>query len=400
MTLSRRAFLAALAATSNATVAHAQRTAAPVDEALFALAGSCILGGSRERMLHPTLASMLGRGALAGIIVGSENVRNLTELRATLDAVRARVGSAAPPALVAADQEGGSVSHLSPMLPRMPSIHELGTLDDVALTERWGAAMGAELRRAGVNLDLAPVLDVRTNPRNMVVHLRTFGARPELVARHARPMVNGLLGAGVLTCVKHFPGHGDTALDSHQGLPRVAHDITRLEAVELVPFREVMALTPAVMLAHVVYAGVDAAYPATLSRAVAHGVLRERLGFRGVTVSDDLEMSAIRSNWGVSAGAVRSMEAGCDLLLIAHSPHIAIETARIMARRAADNDAFRARLEEAAGRVRALRERVLQPVPAGAVTDTAARVMREMARRAPPRRSPQRAVDPTRARPR
>ncbi len=120
MTLSRRAFLAALAATSNATVAHAQRTAAPVDEALFALAGSCILGGSRERMLHPTLASMLGRGALAGIIVGSENVRNLTELRATLDAVRARVGSAAPPALVAADQEGGSVSHLSPMLPRMP----------------------------------------------------------------------------------------------------------------------------------------------------------------------------------------------------------------------------------------------------------------------------------------
>ncbi len=399
MTLSRRTFLAALAAASNASHSLAQGRQAPVDEALFALAGSCILAGSRAPMLHPTLASMLARGALAGVIIAAENSRNRAELRAIVEAIRSRTPAGAPPALVAADQEGGAVSHLSPTLPRMPSVNQLGLIDDPALTERWGAAMGAELRRAGVNLDLAPVLDVRTNPRNMVVHLRTFGSRPEVVARHARPVISGLLGAGVLACAKHFPGHGDTAVDSHQGLPRVAHDIARLEAVELVPFREVVTLTPAVMLAHVVYSGVDAERPATLSRAIAHGVLRERLGFAGVAISDDLEMSAIRARWGVTAGAVRSMEAGCDLLLIAHTPALAIETARIMARRAADDAPFRARLEEAAGRVRAMRSRVGQPLAEGAVTDNAAHVIREVARRELTlgRRSPTRGRDPTRA---
>lgn len=401
MTLSRRTFLAALATSSTATIALAQGRQAPVDESLFALAGSCILAGSRAPLLHPTLASMLGRGALAGVIIAAENARNRAELRANVEAIQGRTPAGAPPFFIAADQEGGAVSHLSPTLPRMPSVSELGRIDDTALTERWGAAMGRELRRVGVNFDLAPVLDVRTNPRNMVVHMRTFGTRPDVVARHARPVISGLLGAGILACAKHFPGHGDTAVDSHQGLPRVAHDIARLEAVELVPFREVMNLTPAVMLAHVVYSGVDAERPATLSRAIAHGVLRERLGFQGVAISDDLEMSAIRARWGVTAGAMRSMEAGCDLLLIAHTPGLALETARNMARRAADDAPFRARLEEAAGRVRAMRARIGQAIPEGAVTDDAAHVIREVARRGLSlgRRAPTRALDPTRATP-
>ncbi len=399
MSLSRRSFLASLAALPAAAVAQAPGRGAPVDDALVRLAGSCILGGSRAPLLHPTLASMLSRGALAGVLVASENFDTAWGLRAITDAVRAHTPEGAAPALVAADQEGGTVSHLSPVLPRMPSVHELGVVDDPSLTERWGAAMGADLRRAGVNFNLAPVLDVRTNPRNMVVFLRTFGTRPEVVARHARPIVSGMLGAGVLACAKHFPGHGDTATDSHQGLPRVSHDLARLESVELVPFREVMDLAPAVMLAHVVYAGVDGARPATLSRAIAHGLLRERMGFRGVAVSDDLEMAAIRANWGVSAGAVRAMEAGCDLLIIAHTPGFALEAARAMARRAADDEAFRERLEEASGRVRAMRERLTQPVPEGAVRDTSARVIREVARRTLARgRRPRRAApDPTRA---
>ena len=398
MPLTRRTFIASLAAASHASIALAQGAQGPVDAGLFALAGSCILAGSRAPMLHPTLASMLGRGALAGVIIAAENSRNRAELNAIVQAIRTRTPADAPPALIAADQEGGAVSHLSPTLPRMPSEAQLGLIDDTALTERWGAAMGAELRRAGVNLDLAPVLDVRTNPRNMVVHLRVFGSRPEVVARHARPVISGLLGAGVLACAKHFPGHGDTAVDSHYGLPRVAHDIARLESVELVPFREVIALTPAVMLAHVVYSGVDAERPATLSRAIAHGILRERMSFEGVAISDDLEMSAIRARWGVTQGAMRSMEAGCDLLLIAHTPALAIETARAMARRAADDTAFRTRLEEASRRVRAMRERAREAPREGAVTDTSAHVLREVARReiAAGRRSPQQGRDPTR----
>ncbi len=402
MTLSRRAFFASLAASSGAAVAHAQTREAPVDEGLFQLAGRCILAGSRAPQLHPTLAQMLERNALGGVLVAGENARTSASLRALVDGVRVRTPAGDPPVLIAADQEGGTVSHLSPVLPRMPSVHELGAIDDTALTTRWGAAMGADLRRVGVNFDLAPVLDVRTNPRNMVVHMRTFGERVDVVTRHARPVLEGLLGAGVLACVKHFPGHGDTAVDSHYGLPRVAHTMARLDAVELVPFRAVMNLTPAVMLAHVVYAGVDAERPASLSRAIAHGLLRERMNFTGAAVTDDLEMSAIRSHWGVSAGAVMAMEAGCDLLTIAHSPHIAMETARIMARRASQNRAFRTRLEEAAGRVHALRTQLTRPVPSNAVQATVWDVLREVGHltRARDRRAARNAVDPTRAAPR
>jgi beta-N-acetylhexosaminidase len=379
MKLSRRFFFAAMGSVAYKSLAWAQRV--PTDDPLFRLAGSCILAGSRAPELHPVLARLLEADALGGVLVSGENIRRRGSLRRTIESIGTHTPAGVPPCLVAADQEGGTVSHLSPLLPHMPSLHNLGLLDDPALTQRWGAAMGRSLREVGVNFDLAPVLDVRTNPENMVVHLRTFGSRPEVVARHAKPVVRGLMGAGVLACAKHFPGHGATTVDSHQGLPIVQHDIARLEAVELVPFREVIEEIPAVMLAHVVYAGVDSQRPATLSRAIAHGVLRERLHFEGVAVSDDLEMSAIRRHWGVPTGAVRSMEAGCDLLIIAHTPPVALEAIRAMARRAAEDTQFRARLEEASQRVRALKERAAAPVPPGATREDAGRVIRDILRR-------------------
>ncbi len=397
MSLSRRALLASLAALPATTLAQTRDPFAGdgLDEGLVRLAGRCVLAGSRAPQLHPTLAALVARSCLGGVLVSGENFRNAAMLDATLEGVRARTPEGDPPVLLAADQEGGIVSHLSPVLLRMPSITSLGDIDDTALTERWGRAMGSMLRRVGVNLDLAPVLDVRTNRANMVVHMRTFSSRPEVAARHARPAVTSMLEAGVLPCAKHFPGHGDTAVDSHHGLPRVAHDLARLEAVELTPFRAVADLVPAIMLAHVVYAGVDPARPATLSRPIAHGLLRERLGFRGVAISDDLEMAAIRRGWGVPQGAVRAMEAGCDLLCIAHTPPVMLESIRAMAREARDNPNFRARLEEAAGRVWTMRER-LREVTRSVVNESASGVIREVSRRLATRGARGPARDPTR----
>jgi beta-N-acetylhexosaminidase len=341
---------------------------------------------------------MLAADALGGVLVSGENFTGGSSLASLVNTIRTITVAAAPPCLIAADQEGGSVSHLSPVVPRLPSQNTIGLLNDPALTRRWAVAMGTALTHVGVNFDLAPVLDVRTNSENMVVHLRTFGARPEVVERHARPAIEGLLGAGVLPCVKHFPGHGDTAEDSHRGLPRVPHDVARLDRVELVPFRAVIASVPAVMLAHVVYAGLDDARPATLSRAIATGLLREHLGFTGVAVSDDLEMAAIRRVWGVTEGALQSMEAGCDLLIVAHTPGLAFECATAMATRAARDPAFRTRLEEADARVRALRERLRTP-PAQPERDSVYAVAREVARRNAERgRREERGRDPTRAR--
>jgi beta-N-acetylhexosaminidase len=404
MSLTRRDFLTSLpglALTGAACRAEAQNragtsaNAAPPDE-LVRLAGGCILAGSRMFGLHPILRTMLTRKALGGVLIAHENFSDAATLANLCRDVRNAMPPDEPPPLIAADQEGGTVSHLSPPLPWMPGIPTLGDLDDTDLSERWGQAMGTLLRRTGMNFNLAPVLDVRTNPRNMVVHGRTFGSRPELVARHGPPLIRGLTGAGVLACAKHFPGHGDTREDSHTMLPVVPHGLTRLDAVELVPFRAVATTVPAVMVAHVIYQGIDASRPATLSPTILRDVLRDRVGFGGVAVSDDLEMYAIRHYHGVPEGAVKALEAGCDLVIIAHTPVHARDAAVAMARKAARDSAFRTRLEEAAGRVRRMRAWLQTPLPPNPYAVDPVAVIRETQRRARERgQAPTRAADPT-----
>ncbi len=267
-------------------------------------------------------------------------------------------------------------------LPWLPSLTTLGRIDDVALTRRVGVALGQSLMDVGVNFDLAPVLDVRTNRANNVVLGRVFGDDPQRVARHAVPFIEALRSTGILACAKHFPGHGDTREDSHRGLPRVAHGVERLDAVELVPFRAAASVVPAIMVAHVVYEGIDRQRPATLSRDCAHGLLREHMGYEGVSVSDDLEMTPIRVDYGVAAGAVQSMAAGCDLLTIAHTPAYARSAAHAMAARASVDERYLARLEEAAARVRRMRELLTIPVAVRARREDVPGLLREVRARA------------------
>lgn len=380
--LSRRAALATLAAlttasaTARATTLHAPAPRVVPDE-LLVLAGTCVMTGFYGHAVPGALRSLLRRGAIGGLIVA----RNNFATRGGLVSLCADITSSAPPGsqpLIAADEEGGPVAHLTPPLTAFPSMTTLGTIDDVALTQRVGAAMGSELRAVGVTMDLAPVLDVRTSRQNMVVLNRVFGSDPEKVSRHGRALIDGLLAGGVVPCAKHFPGHGDTAGDSHQTLPHVPHGLARLDAVELVPYRACLAQLPAVMLAHVVYEGVDRTLPASLSRPVIEGVLREHLGFTGVAMSDDMQMAAIRASWSIERASETSMRAGCDLVLVAHNSAFAERAIRHMATLAMDEPAFRARLDVAAGRVRALRATVR---PAGALSNDGPAAAREAAQR-------------------
>lgn len=399
----RRAFLSTFGclALPRAAGAIPRTGAAPpvsaVSAELLRLAGRCVLAGWRGPQMPSALAARIAEGALGGVLVARENLAGPGSLARLAAAVQALVPAGTSPVLVAADQEGGVVSHLSPYLPVMPSQAVLGAIDDVALTARVAAALGRGLREAGINFNLAPVLDVRTNRANTVVLGRVFGNEPAVVARHGVAFVGGLTDAGVLCCAKHFPGHGDTQGDSHAGLPRVAHGAERLAAVEMVPFAAVATTVPAVMLAHVVYAGVEASMPASLSRAHATGLLRDRLGFRGVAVTDDLEMRAIRLRWGVVEGALRAMRAGCDLLTVAHSVGLAGEVVRLLARTAAVDDAFRARLQEAAGRVDAMRAGLAGAgLPVRAQPEPVAALLQEVQSRAAARGSAQRRErDPT-----
>jgi beta-N-acetylhexosaminidase len=198
----------------------------------------------------------------------------------------------------------------------------LGAIGSEEVASEVALATGRELKALGINLNLAPVVDVNNNTANPVIGVRSFGEDPRLVARLGSAMVRGYQGAGVMSCLKHFPGHGDTAVDSHLALPMIPHSLERLETVELVPFRSgIEAGAGSVMIAHVAFPALthDDALPATLSSAIIQGLLREKMEYEGVIVSDCLEMQAISDTFGSELAAVMALQAGIDLVLVSHT---------------------------------------------------------------------------------
>jgi beta-N-acetylhexosaminidase len=262
------------------------------------------------------------------------------------------------------------VQRLQAPLTEWPDMLSVGGADDATLTERVGRAVGDELAALGIGWDFAPVLDVHTNPANPVIGNRAFGTTPEAVATQALAFWRGLRAAGLVGCGKHFPGHGDTRTDSHLELPVVDHDVARLRRIELAPFAAAAAARmEAFMTAHVVYPALDAERPATLSRAILTDLLRGQLGFRGVVVSDDLGMKAVADRYPIEELAVASVRAGADHLLV-REPASRQRAAHEALVRAAEGDSdFRARVEESAARVAALKAvvRVGMPAPAAAL---------------------------------
>jgi beta-N-acetylhexosaminidase len=221
------------------------------------------------------------------------------------------------PAWVGIDQEGGRVARLRSPFTEWPPMAVLGRSEDAGLAKKFAAALAAELAAVGISLDYAPVLDIHTNPKNPVIGDRALGDKPEVVAKLGCVIIEELQRAGVAACGKHFPGHGDTATDSHFQLPIVEHPPDRLRAVEFVPFRAAIEAGVAfLMTAHVLLTSIDEERPATLSRKIVHGILREELGFDGVIVSDDLGMKAIAATHTAGEAAVAAISAGCDAVLM------------------------------------------------------------------------------------
>jgi len=220
------------------------------------------------------------------------------------------------PAWVSVDQEGGRVARLGTPFTCWPPMITLGRSGDDALARRFAAALARELSAVGITLDYAPVLDVHTNPENPVIGDRALSERAEDVARLGGAIIETLQAHGVAACAKHFPGHGDTSADSHEELPIVEHPPERLRDVELAPFRAAVGRgVAAIMTAHVLYPALDDERPATLSRRIVTGWLREELGYSGLIVTDDLDMAAIAGRWRAEDASVQALAAGCDLVL-------------------------------------------------------------------------------------
>jgi len=255
---------------------------------------------------------------LGGVIFFARNVASpeqVADLSRESQALAAEL-----PLWVSVDQEGGRVARLKRPFTEWPPMMTLGRagapLND-ALAERFARALAAELHAVGISLDYTPVLDVLTNPKNPVIGDRALAERAEDVARLGSIIIRTLQREGIAACGKHFPGHGDTSVDSHLDLPLIEHPPDRLDAVELVPFRAAIAADVAsIMTAHILIPALDEERPATLSPAIVDGLLKTALGFRGLVLSDDLEMKAISGRYGHSDATVRAIEAGCDAVLM------------------------------------------------------------------------------------
>jgi len=351
-----------------------------VDE-LDRQAARCLFVGIQGTAPSAEELELVRRG-VGGIILFARNVQEpaqVAELSRTLKA-------AAPgPLLLSVDQEGGRVQRLRPPFwTSWPSMRRLGAIDEqggilglngAAVAEKVGRLIAHELSACGFDLNYAPVVDVDTNPKNPVIGDRSFSRDPKRVARLGVSLAQGLERAGIASCVKHFPGHGDTSQDSHLTLPRLAQDKERLWHVELVPFvAAARAGLASVMTAHVRFEAFDR-LPATLS-SVSLDLLRKDVEFKGCCISDDLEMRAISETWGVPDAAELAVAAGCDAVLVCHTLRQQHDSIDAIARGARSGPLSRERLAEASARVEALQKKFaraaqsIDPMAAGAACGT------------------------------
>src|SRR5271169_4071864 len=254
--------------------------------------------------------------SLPGVVLYKRNFASAHGLRELTLAIRLAAGR---PVLIGIDQEGGTRFALREPFAAWPSAAELGRLGDVESVEQVARAIAKELRAVGCNLNFAPMLDLHVNSESPVTKDRSFGSVPEIVARMGAAFDRGLRSGGVLSCAKHFPGHGDAAVDPHLDLPVFAGTMEYLESAELIPFAAAVASgVPLVMTAHILLPQIDPENPASLSRKMIDGVLRRRLRFDGVILADDLGMGAIAKRYGPGEAAVQTLRAGTDVAMLCH----------------------------------------------------------------------------------
>jgi beta-N-acetylhexosaminidase len=296
----------------------------------------------------------LGEG-LGGVALFARNV----ESPAQIARLTAQLRAERPDVIVAIDEEAGDVTRFESVYgSSRPGNLALGAIDDPELTEAVARDLGADLAAAGITLDYAPDTDVNSNPHNPIIGVRAFGAEPGLVARQSVAWIRGLQAAGVAACAKHFPGHGDTAVDSHHSLPLIDRDRAALEACELIPFRAAIeAGVRAVMTGHLLVPAFDPDLPATLSRRILTDLLRVELGYTGLIVTDAMEMRGVSGKYGTAGATVRALAAGADAICVGgdHADEqTATELRDAIVAAVLSGDLLEERLRDAAARVREL----------------------------------------------
>jgi beta-N-acetylhexosaminidase len=314
------------------------------------IAGQLIMIRFSGTELDAATAEFIRANGIRGVCLFRGNMTDSAQLSRLTADLRDVMG---PASLIAIDQEGGAVVR-STWVPAPPAAMGLGAADDIDLARRTGAAVARAAKALGFNWNFAPVLDLNNNPNNPVIAERSFGAEPKRAAELAMAWMAGSHAEGVACCVKHFPGHGDTHVDSHRDLPTVDKTVAELEALELAPFRMAAPQAPAMMTAHIVYPAIDAENPATMSPAILDGILRKQWNYKGVIITDGMDMHAIAGRYGVGNAAVRALAAGADMVMALGTTETQNETLDAIASAIADGSISREQVEQSLARLSAL----------------------------------------------
>lgn len=328
--------------------------------------GQRLCTGFSGTQLDSAFISMVRKHKIGNVILFGHNVAGRMQLHQLCADIQDLVLDATGyPAFITIDQEGGPVSRLPEGSAVFPSAMAIAATQYTQNAYDAGLLTGQELKALGINFNLAPVMDVNNNPRNPAIGVRSFGDTPACVGKYGVQMIRGLTEAGVLCAAKHFPGHGDTAVDSHVGLPCVDKTFEELLACELIGFQAAIdAGVPAIMASHILYPQLESeSVPATMSRRIITGLLKEKLGFTGLVLSDCMMMGAIADHYGTVAGCLAAAKAGVDILFVSHSASQAGEAAHKLHDALVEGQLDMAEMEASAAKILALKKKV-QGTPA------------------------------------
>ncbi|WII72701.1 beta-N-acetylhexosaminidase [Bdellovibrio sp. 22V] len=296
---------------------------------------------------------------IGGVCLFGRNVadpKQVHELCSELQSLRHKQADKAP-LFIGIDMEGGRVHRLKAPFTVWPPLRKLGDLDAPTVSFHFANKMGQELKAVGINLDFAPCVDVFTNPANTVIGDRSVSSDPEMVAKHASALVRGYIKAEVLTCAKHFPGHGNTVIDSHEDLPVENVDLERLESCEMIPFKKTFkARVDMVMTSHIKFPKIDPDWPVTLSEKFVRGIIRDECRYKGLIITDDLGMKAMTKHYGIDEVPVRALKAGVDLLLYCNDPEVPPQAFEAVLEATAQGTLSVAELEEGHRRILELKK--------------------------------------------
>ncbi|GGG06798.1 beta-N-acetylhexosaminidase [Paenibacillus abyssi] len=349
----------------------------PAADKLLALSteekiGQLVIIGLQGEKINADTSKRILADRVGGFILYSPNLRTVQQSAELINSLKALNQTNPFPLWISVDEEGGRVSRLPEPIHKLPGSREIGAADNPEWAGQIGTMIGRQLDAFGFNMNFAPVLDVDSNPDNPVIGERSYGSTADVVSRMGIAAMKGLQKEGVVAVVKHFPGHGDTSVDSHIGLPVVEHDMERLRSLELIPFMDAIRQgADAVMVAHLLMPAIDPERPASMSSAVINELLRGELGYDGVVITDDMTMGAITSGYDIGEAAVQSILAGCDIVIVGHDPAHQAHVITSLKEAVASGVITESMLDERVGRVVALKEKYRLNHEAVTIPDTA-----------------------------